>query len=134
DNGKGDVAVKPGVPGSNGSGVIEAENRACIKGRFVREAQMRQVSDGGMRAFFTLAVPRSFNARRGEKNAETTYVPVVAWTPIAEACGMLGKGSIVRVEGRLGTWRGDDGRERWKVTADLLETITPKPRVDEASA
>jgi len=104
---------------------LKAENQVSIIGLFFKDPQVRLVATGGKRAHFMLVVPRTFKKRKGEQLGEVTFVPVVAWGALAERCESLKKGNIVRIMGKLRTWKGDDGKYRWQVSANTLQVMEP---------
>ncbi len=124
ENGKGEAVLERGGSEKGGrNGSMYAENAVSIVGRFIKDPQVRTVSGDRKRAQFMLAVPRTFEVRQGDTLGEVAFVPVVAWNAIAERCGMLGKGSVIRVVGKLRTWQGNDKKYRWEVSAHGLEVL-----------
>lgn len=82
---------------------IPEQNYCVISGRLTRDPEYRIVQSGSGYCFFDVAVNRRRkDAVTGEWKDDVTYVPVTAWSPIAERCKeKLKKGSPVYVEGHL---------------------------------
>ena len=82
---------------------IPEQNYSVICGRLTRDPEYRIVQSGSGYCFFDVAVNRRRkDAATGEWKDDVTYVPVTAWSPVAERCKeRLKKGSPVYVEGHL---------------------------------
>jgi len=122
EKGNGEAVLESPAGGSVGETIPE-ENSVSVVGRFLRDGKVDTVGGERKRAQFMLAVPTSFKRRREEGVGSVAFVPVVGWGSLAERCAGLGKGSIVRVQGRLRTWKGRDERYRWEIQAELLEVL-----------
>jgi len=72
-------------------------NKFVGVGNLTRDPEIRYVGSGAAVTKFTIAI----NAK-SKSSEDTTYVDIVAWDKLAEACNTyLCKGSSVLVEGRL---------------------------------
>ncbi len=81
-------------------------NKVILMGRFTRDPEMRQTSQGTPVVSFTLAVDRRM-ARDGQQSAD--FISCVAWNKNAEfICKYFQKGSMIAVSGRLQTRTYDD--------------------------
>ena len=107
-------------------------NRIILIGRLTRDPELRYTSNTGIpKVNFTLAVERSYQSSRGER--ETDFIRIVCWRKLAEHCKeYLGKGKLVALEGRLQirNWETAQGERRTtaEVVADnvrFLERATP---------
>lgn len=101
-----------------------AKNQVRLIGNVVRDADVRDVPNGGALGRVSLAVN---TARKPDGESRTHFVDVTAWREHAEACRGLQKGVPAYVEGRLvtETWAGNDGVRRWatRVEARRIERI-----------
>ncbi len=90
-------------------------NKVLLMGNLTRDPELRYIPSGQAVTTFTVAVNRTYNSQGGEKKEEVSFIRVVVWARIAEACNeYLKKGSPVFVEGRLQSrsWDGPDGTKR----------------------
>src|SRR3989304_8288651 len=80
--------------GSGGRGI----NQVTLVGRLARDPEVRTTQEGVARAWFVLAVARSFTARDGDRAAG--FISIVAWRQLAGVVGEhLSKGGLMRVRG-----------------------------------
>ena len=99
-------------------------NRTILTGRLIRDPELRTLASGRTVAQFTLGA--------GEPG-QTEYVSIVAWDQLAEAAAqLLGRRTLVAVEGRLQTrqWDDDRGVRHWKteIVASSVELLTDRHR------
>lgn len=82
---------------------IPSQNQVIITGRLTRDPEFRATQKGTTVCFFDIASNRRFKDNTsGEWKDDTTYVPIVAWGPIADRCrDRIKKGTPVYIEGRL---------------------------------
>ena len=100
-------------------------NKAIIMGNVVRKPELRYTQSNKAVASFSVAVNRVWSDANGDRQEETTYMPVVAWGRSGEiAEKYLNKGSGVLVEGRIQTRSYDDkdGNKRY-ITEIVSESI-----------
>lgn len=86
-------------------------NRITIMGRMVKDAELRQTSNGVSVTSFTIACDRDFKG--GDTSVD--FVDVTAWRSAAEfVCKYMGKGRMAIVDGRLEfrEWTDKDGNKR----------------------
>lgn len=102
-------------------------NQVILVGNLARDPEVRYTKTGKAVATFTIAVSRNQSMGQRELNEKepADFIPVVAWTKLAEMCGnSLSKGSRVFVQGRLQvrSYETQDGQRRWvtEVIADLV--------------
>lgn len=101
-------------------------NKVILVGRLTAQPEMRYTQSAKPVTSFTLAVSR--NRRSDGKDAETDFIPIVAWQRLAEICAQyLGKGSLVIIEGRLQTrsYTTNDGQKRkaYEVVASEMRML-----------
>lgn len=102
-------------------------NQVTLVGHLSKDPEVRYTKTGKAVAMFTVAVNRQGQGQprnAGEKEP-ADFIPVVAWTKLAEMCGnSLSKGSRVFVQGRLQvrSYETQEGQKRWvtEVIADLV--------------
>lgn len=95
-------------------------------GNLTRDVDVRYTPSGTAVATFGLATNRSWSAGDGgDRQEETQFHRIVAWSKLAEICGqLLFKGRRIYVEGRLQTrkFTGQDGQQR-EVTEIVAENM-----------
>ena len=114
------------LPGQPGKPKLPEVNEADVLGRISNNPKVLMVGQPGRQAImarFTLAVNRSFARSGGKPRVETAYVPVVAWHSLAKQCATAGKGSALRVTGRLKTWELEGRKFRWEIEADGVQIL-----------
>ncbi len=91
-------------------------NKVLLIGNLTRDPELRYTPQGTAVCTLSLATNRSWTSGEGgERNEQTEYHRLVAWSKLAEICGqLLKKGRKVFVEGRLQTreWATQDGQKR----------------------
>lgn len=90
-------------------------NDVRLTGRLTRDPELRFTGKGQSVGRFDLAVNRRYKDATGEWKDDTSYVPVVVWSEMAQRCSdRLKKGSPVLVEGRLKSraWETKEGQKR----------------------
>lgn len=98
-------------------------NVCVIKGRLVRDVELRRTGSGTAVASFTIASTRDMKNSDGTK--ESDFIDCVAWAKTAEYVEKyFHKGSLAIVKGRLQirTWTDKDGNKR-KTAEVVLDTI-----------
>lgn len=95
-------------------------------GNLTRDVEVRYTPSGTAVATFGLATNRSWSAGDGgERQEETQFHRIVAWSKLAEICGqLLFKGRKIFIEGRLQTrkFTGQDGQQR-EITEIVAENM-----------
>lgn len=90
-------------------------NKAILMGRLTKDPELRYTSTNNTAVCsFTLAIDRRFS-RQGEEK-QTDFIPVVAWSKLAEFCGKyFQKGRQVAVIGRIQTrtWDDNEGKKHY---------------------
>lgn len=101
-------------------------NKVMLIGNLTRDVDVRYTPSGTAVATFGLATNRSWSAGEGgDRQEETQFHRIVAWSKLAEICGqLLFKGRRIYVEGRLQTrkFTGADGQQR-EVTEIVAENM-----------
>jgi len=91
-------------------------NKVLLIGNLTRDPELRYTPQGTAVCTIGLATNRSWTSPEGgERNEETEFHRLVAWSKLAEICGqLLKKGRKIYVEGRLQTrkWTSQDGQEK----------------------
>lgn len=113
-------------------------NRVVIMGNLARDPDVRFTPSKQKVARITVAIGRQWkNKATGELQSHTDFVPVVAWSFLADICERyLKKGRPVLVEGRISVRDYDDpktGQRRWvtEVVADNVVLLGSGRREDE---
>lgn len=92
-------------------------NQVTLIGNLTKDPELRYIPSGSAVCSFGLAVNRAYTNADGEKQEDVTFIDIVCWNKLAEACSQyLQKGSPVFVEGRLQQkfWETEDGSKRHK--------------------
>ena len=92
-------------------------NHVTMMGNLTKNPDLRYTSGGAAVCNFGLAINRVYNDSDGEKQEEVTFIDIVCWNKLAEACSeYLHKGSPAFIEGRLkqNSWETEDGQKRYK--------------------
>ena len=101
-------------------------NQLTVSGRLTQDPDVTSMASGQDRAYFRIAVNRSY--RVGEEwKEETSFFSVVAWGHAATRAGEnLSKGDPVIIEGRLRSYdppAGDDGERRASVVEITAQRV-----------
>jgi single-strand DNA-binding protein len=114
-------------------------NRVILMGNLARDPDIRHTPNKQKVARITVAVGRQWkNKVTGELQSHTDFVPVVAWTFLADICDRyLRKGRPVLVEGRLQVREYEDaktGARKWatEVVADNIVMLSSGRREDDS--
>ena len=112
-------------------------NRVVIMGNLARDPDIRHTPNKQKVARITVAVGRQWkNKVTGELQSQTDFIPVVAWSNLADLCDrFLRKGKPVLVEGRIQVREYEDtrtGARKWAtdVIADNM-VLLPSGRREE---
>lgn len=101
-------------------------NKVMLIGNLTRDVELRYTPSGTAVATFGLATNRSWSSGDGgERQEETQFHRIVAWSKLAEICGqLLFKGRKIFIEGRLQTrkFTGQDGQQR-EITEIVAENM-----------
>ena len=101
-------------------------NKVMLIGNLTRDVEVRYTPSGTAVATFGLATNRSWSSGEGgERQEETQFHRIVAWSKLAEICGqLLFKGRKIYIEGRLQTrkFTGQDGQQR-EITEIVAENM-----------
>ncbi|OIN93828.1 hypothetical protein AUJ38_02935 [bacterium CG1_02_42_9] len=102
-------------------------NKVILIGNLTRDPELRYTPSGTPVCSFGLATNRSWvPSGSEERQEETEFHSIVAWSKLAELCAqLLTKGRKVYIEGRLQTrsWETPDGEKRVKteiVSEDMI--------------
>ncbi|MDR0652039.1 MAG: single-stranded DNA-binding protein [Synergistaceae bacterium] len=114
-------------------------NKVILMGNLARDPDIRHTPSQQKVARITVAVGRQWkNKMTGELQSQTDFIPVVAWSYLADTCErFMRKGKPVLVEGRLQVRDYEDaktGTRKWatEVVADNL-VLLPSGRRDDDS-
>ncbi len=101
-------------------------NKVMLIGNLTRDVEVRYTPSGTAVATFGLATNRSWSSGDGsDRQEETQFHRIVAWSKLAEICGqLLFKGRKIFLEGRLQTrkFTGQDGQQR-EITEIVAENM-----------
>lgn len=105
-------------------------NKVILIGNLTRDPEVRYTPNGVAVASFTLAINRRYKQAEKVKD-EVSYIDVVAFGSLAEACGhYVKKGASVLIDGRLQQrrWETEDGQKKSKVevVAEVVKFIGKK--------
>ena len=113
-------------------------NRVVLMGNLARDPDIRHTPNKQKVARITVAVGRQWkNKVTGELQSQTDFIPVVAWSNLADLCDrFLRKGKPVLVEGRIQVREYEDtktGTRKWAtdVIADNMVLLSSGRRDDE---
>lgn len=118
---------------------LPEQNIVMIAGRLTRDPNSSYTQKGTAVCSFDVAVNRRYlDKASNEWKDDVTYVPVVAWGPIAEKCkDKLKKGSPVHVEGRLASGEYTDksgaNRKTLKIVANRVQFLATVAREEKQS-
>ncbi len=105
---------------------VRSLNKVMIIGNLTRDPQMRFTPTGTAVSTFGIATNRSWvPGDGGERQEETEFHNIVAWSKLAEICGqLLHKGDKVYVEGRIRTrdWKTQEGDDR-RTTEIIIDNM-----------
>lgn len=113
-------------------------NKVLLIGNLTRDVELRYTPSGTAVATFGLATNRSWSTGDGaDRQEETQFHRIVAWSKLAEICGqLLFKGRKIFIEGRLQTrkWQGQDGqpRETTEIVAENMMILDTRSRDGQA--
>ena len=110
-------------------------NAVHLAGRLTQEPELRFTSNGVACLSVRVAINRAYQDN-GEWKEDTSYVTVVCWKRLAEACAEhLSKGSAVYVEGRLKSrsWETKDGvpKNAVEVVANTVQFLDRKEKGED---
>jgi len=114
-------------------------NKVMLIGNLTRDVEVRYTPSGTAVATFGLATNRSWSAGDGgDRQEETQFHRIVAWSKLAEICGqLLFKGRKVYIEGRLQTrkFTGQDGQQReiTEIVAENMMILDTRTREGQVS-
>ncbi|MBI5631617.1 MAG: single-stranded DNA-binding protein [Elusimicrobia bacterium] len=107
--------AEPGVSTAGEGADLPYENDVMLTGRCGNAPKVTKTEKGHLRAAFSLTVTRG---------KERTFVNVVAWDALAESCGRLAKNAPLHVEGRLRSWKDDEGKKfQLQVVANVVQPL-----------
>ena len=104
-------------------------NKVFLAGRLTRDPELRYLNSGTPVCKMGMAVSRYYKNRDGQRQEETLYINVTAWSKLAEFCGeYLRKGRPIMVEGQLRSSEWEDkqtGQKRTsiEVNASSVQTL-----------
>lgn len=112
-------------------------NKVQLIGNLTRDPELRYTPQGTPVCTIGLATNRSWVDQAGQRQEETEFHRLVAWSKLAELCGqLLFKGRKIYVEGRLQTrkWQSQDGQERYTTEVIISDMIILDSRRREGEA
>jgi len=99
-------------------------NMNFLIGNLTADAEVKETANKKIKAQFTLAANTQYVTAEGEIKEQTTFLRIVAWGKLAEACRGLAKGQKVMVSGRnlVVKYRGEDGITRYypQIVAEFI--------------
>ncbi len=106
-------------------------NKVMLIGRLGQDPELKYTPAGTAVVQLSVATNTSYKDQEGKMIDQTEWHRVVVWRKAAEVMGQYAKkGSLVYVEGRLGTrsWEDKDGNKRYttEVTANQIQFVGSK--------
>lgn len=99
-------------------------NMNFLIGNLTADAEVKETSNKKIKAQFTLAANTQYVTAEGEVKEQTTFLRIVAWGKLADACCGLIKGQKVMVSGRnlVVKYQGEDGITRYypQIVAEFI--------------
>ena len=99
-------------------------NMNFLIGNLTADAEVKETANKKIKAQFTLAANTQYVTSEGEVKEQTTFLRIVAWGKLAEACRGLAKGQKVMVSGRnlVVKYRSEDGITRYypQIVAEFI--------------
>lgn len=110
-------------------------NKVCLIGRLGQTPTVQYSQGGTPVCHLSVATDESYTSKDGERVSRTEWHRVNVFGRQAENCGVyLTKGSLVYVEGSLGTrkWQDKDGNDRYstEITARFVRFLDSQPKDD----
>ncbi|MCX7905146.1 MAG: single-stranded DNA-binding protein [Elusimicrobiales bacterium] len=108
---------------------IPSQNQVIITGRLTRDPEFRATQKGTTVCFFDIASNRRIKDPISQEwKDDPTYVPMIAWGPIADKCrDKIKKGTPVYIEGRLSNseYTSKDGTKvkRLRVVVNKIQIL-----------
>lgn len=105
---------------------MKSINKSVICGNITKDAEIRETQGGTKVATFSVATNREWKDAKGEKQTQTEFHNIVAWSWLAEIVEKFTKkGDKIYVEGRITyrQWEDKDGNTKSKteiVAEDLM--------------
>lgn len=114
-------------------------NKVMLIGRLGKDPELKYVGDGIAKSSFTLATDDSYKDASGNKVERTDWHNIVTWRNVAEVVNkFLKKGSLVYLEGKIGTRSYDDkdGNKKYitEVTAFRMQMLDAKKSSESGAA
>lgn len=99
-------------------------NMNFLIGNLTADAEVKETANKKIKAQFTLAANTQYVTNEGEVKEQTTFLRIVAWGKLADACRCLTKGQKVMVGGRnlVVKYQGEDGFTRYypQIVAEFI--------------
>lgn len=99
-------------------------NMNFLIGNLTADAEVKETANKKIKAQFTLAANTQYVTAEGEVKEQTTFLRIVAWGKLADACRGLMKGQKVMVSGRnlVVKYQGEDGITRYypQIVAEFI--------------
>ena len=100
-------------------------------GNLGADPEVRHTQSGSPVCSFKIACSEKYKDASGNMQENTEWVPIVAWSKLAEICGQyLHKGSRVYIEGKLQTrkWQDKEGGTRYttEIVAREMKMLSGK--------
>jgi len=113
-------------------------NKVFLVGNLTRDPELRYTPQGTAVTTLGLALNNFFKDKSGQNQKDTSFVNVVVWGQMAEACNQyLQKGRAIFVEGRLRSrsWQNNEGKNRTvlEVVAVRVQFMPGGPRQEQTS-
>lgn len=106
-------------------------NKVILIGNLGADPEVRYTQSGTPCATFNVATTERWKGQDGQRQEQTEWHRIVAWSGLAEVCGeYLKKGHRVYIEGKLQTrkWQAQDGSDRYttEIVAREMKMLTAR--------
>lgn len=111
-------------------------NRTILAGNLTRDPELRYTPSGMPVCSFSIAVNSTFTDKKGQKNEQVLFVPIIVWGKQGEnTAEYMKKGRGVLIEGKLKQekWNSKEGekRSRLVVTANLVRFLPQSAKAQQ---
>ncbi len=112
-------------------------NRTILAGNLTRDPELKYTPSGMPVCAFSIAVNSTFTDKKGQKNEQVLFVPIIVWGKQGEnTAEYMKKGRGVLIEGKLKQekWTSKEGekRSRLVVTANLVRFLPQSAKAQQA--
>ncbi len=122
-----ETGSEPLDAGSHAGRRLPEENEVRVVGRMVNPAKFKEGTTAKGSPYklarLVLAVNRGYKDSGNNWVKETDFIPVVLWDALADQVSKAGKGTGMRVTGRIKTHEVEGKQYRWELKAETLDVL-----------